>query len=1158
MAEDFNARIEITTNGVQAAEQLRKVREELGKVSEGIGKLGKGQALGVIGKQMEGLPTSKVSEKWAVLNKEQEKSLAHLPRLRYALYDVSSSMATLSAALLGGIAASVTFSAKFESAFTAVERTTMTTDAALKMLRNQLEALSTQVPISFESLASIAALGSQLGIASNDLIGFTKTISEFSATTNVSTDEAAKGFGRLGELLGVLPKDYNNLASAIAYVGVKSAATESEILRTSTGIAGVAKAAGLTTDFVIGLSGALASLGVPAEQSRGALTRVFQEINRAAAEGGPQLDAFAKVLGVTASQAKNLAETNIQAFFTQMLQGMSGMSSGELTQALDSINLADIRVTNTLSRLSKNVDFTNELLGYSATEFKNGAFLAYAYGKTVDDLASRFQILQNSLAALGAAIGDALAPFAKDAVNTLINLVNVLTEVAKTPAGKTLVTINAIGATLVGTITAMVASLALFGASMAAARTALNEMGVAAARANIIIGTLGKTFKALPWIAVTAGILDIAGAIYAMSQASKDVSQTFGNFVTDTTGLAEAIAADTAAVQANSALAQSYTALQGVTNTTSDAQKAYAETIRNTASVLGVDVPAAYDTANNAINTNTQYLGENSQAWLRNSLLGSQAFQDLINGAVDYGGVLENVFISSDTFSNVSQELETLRFDFSRFSAAIAKDGERGGKQYFIDLATQARDSGAITEGVFQAIVSGVENGTGSLAQLIDMMLGFTDAANVVAGSANTASDALDNLAWSAEFTGKKFKKVTTPISNTAKEVKTLTDYANDLRNTFQRAFDIRWQATLDADAIADSWQQLGDRIREARNRIFDLTATRDKLEYFLSIAVKAGDTMRINELTAELANANQDLADATDNASTELNGNSSAARRNRRELLGIIQSNSQYLASLAAQGVSQKKLKEIARQLRDDFLAQAQALGYNTDEAQQMLATFGDFEQIINDMPRDITVDANTDPAQQALNEFVAKANSTKASVKVDYVETDAYKKWKRGQALQVSLDEKKALYAQLMKQHNYSGADKVALAMIKIANALATGSYASGGYTGRGGKFEPAGVVHKGEYVVPKHMVNQSTGLPYADALGRLVAGSAPAAPSYAAGGFVGGGMMVSLSPEDRALMRSIGASGDIVVAVDSREIARANARGAKLVTAEGGYLV
>ena len=38
----------------------------------------------------------------------------------------------------------------------------------------------------------------------------------------------------------------------------------------------------------------------------------------------------------------------------------------------------------------------------------------------------------------------------------------------------------------------------------------------------------------------------------------------------------------------------------------------------------------------------------------------------------------------------------------------------------------------------------------------------------------------------------------------------------------------------------------------------------------------------------------------------------------------------------------------------------------------------------------------------------------------------------------------------------------------------------FATGGFTGRGGKYDVAGLVHKGEYVVPKEQVDQSTGLP------------------------------------------------------------------------------
>jgi len=77
----------------------------------------------------------------------------------------------------------------------------------------------------------------------------------------------------------------------------------------------------------------------------------------------------------------------------------------------------------------------------------------------------------------------------------------------------------------------------------------------------------------------------------------------------------------------------------------------------------------------------------------------------------------------------------------------------------------------------------------------------------------------------------------------------------------------------------------------------------------------------------------------------------------------------------------------------------------------------------------------------------------------------------------------------------------------------------FASGGFTGRGGKYEPAGIVHRGEYVIPKAMVNQATGLPFADALGKLTRGHNTGI-GYSQGGYVqsrdvGRGDVVSLSP-------------------------------------------
>lgn len=124
----------------------------------------------------------------------------------------------------------------------------------------------------------------------------------------------------------------------------------------------------------------------------------------------------------------------------------------------------------------------------------------------------------------------------------------------------------------------------------------------------------------------------------------------------------------------------------------------------------------------------------------------------------------------------------------------------------------------------------------------------------------------------------------------------------------------------------------------------------------------------------------------------------------------------------------------------------------------------------------------------------------------------------------------------------------------------------FAEGGYTGSGGMYQPAGIVHKGEYVIPKRDVNQSTGMPHADALGRLLHG----VRGYANGGYVtspsvvvsgrpsnagGGVMMVELSPTDRALLRSAGGSGDVILYANNEAIARSANEGNRNIVAMGG---
>lgn len=83
-------------------------------------------------------------------------------------------------------------------------------------------------------------------------------------------------------------------------------------------------------------------------------------------------------------------------------------------------------------------------------------------------------------------------------------------------------------------------------------------------------------------------------------------------------------------------------------------------------------------------------------------------------------------------------------------------------------------------------------------------------------------------------------------------------------------------------------------------------------------------------------------------------------------------------------------------------------------------------------------------------------------------------------------------------------AGIAQFAAGLVRILANIATakdliGGFAEGGYTGKGSKYEPAGIVHKGEYVAPQHIVNNPIAQPHISALESM------RTKGYADGGFV-----------------------------------------------------
>ncbi|WP_217182693.1 phage tail tape measure protein [Streptomyces sp. AC495_CC817] len=569
-----------------------------------------------------------------------------LPRLRYALYDVASTARVTSLAITGVGIASVAAYASMESSFTSVERTLDGVSAGgVIRLRDELTGLTREIPRTFANISEIATLGNQLGIASSDIAQFTATTAKFSTVTGLTAEASAQAFGSLGELLNVQARDYEALGSSIALVGRKSVATEAEIVAMTTRLAASATNAGFTAQQVIALSGAFASLRIAPERAQGVMEVYFNRLNTAIAEGGPKLEAFARVAGVATDQVEGLVRSDPTAFFERLANGLGQMDQIAQTSALKDLGLQGIRAGEVFGRVSANVEVFNAALADANQGWSEGTELADQYAKVVDDLASRWQIFLNAVMEAGAGLGRTLAPALGVVLELLTTMLQGFAAIANDPVGQWFVGTAAFIGILIAGITGLIAVSALGVASMAAMRSAIVDLNITAgagtfglralSTATTQVGTaMGfsagaiRTFKvALASTGVGLAVVALgalAAGLWDAASASKGLSAELQP-VADS--LARAIDADTAIYAATGRAVTTYTAQVKETASATDVAASAAQQYAGSQ----VGLASSATEATTRITEQTRALGENVEALIRNRLAQDEGFTRIAN-----------------------------------------------------------------------------------------------------------------------------------------------------------------------------------------------------------------------------------------------------------------------------------------------------------------------------------------------------------------------------------------------------------------------------------------------------------------------------------------------------------------------------------------------
>ena len=320
----------------------------------------------------------------------------------------------------------------FDTALANVRKTSDLTEQQLQKLGDSALDLSTKQPVTAETILNIEALGAQLGVADDELESFAKTVSGLDIATNMDFETAGNEMAQFANITQMTHDKFQNYGSTIVDLGNHLATTEKDISNMALRLAGVSSAANFSQAEILGMSGAMSSLGIKAEAGGSAMTRIIQDISKNVANGTDKVQEYARVAGISAEEFANKWKTKPIEAIELLVEGLKKSSdSGEdMNVTLEKLGINNIRNSDTMRRLAGAGDLLRESVERANTAWNENSALQNEVDQRNESLASRLQVLKNKVDEIAITVGRPLVDAVIDALNACQPLIDGVANLA--------------------------------------------------------------------------------------------------------------------------------------------------------------------------------------------------------------------------------------------------------------------------------------------------------------------------------------------------------------------------------------------------------------------------------------------------------------------------------------------------------------------------------------------------------------------------------------------------------------------------------------------------------------------------------------------------------------------------------------------------------
>ena len=330
-----------------------------------------------------------------------------------------------------GFIASVTKNAaELSDQFADIAKTTGMTTKEVEKFNSELSKIDTRT--GSKELREIAKVGGQLGIAREQLLGFTESVN---MATVALGDEFTGGAEEVARELGILQKlfketkDLNageaieRIGSAVNALGSAGSSTAPEVAKFTQRL-GTLGNLGPNIAQTLGLGAAMQELGLSAEIASGGLTSIFLT-------AGNEAKAFAAQIGISEQAFKDLLNSDPNEMLMQLARSFQGLDNSQVVDALSRMKIGSQEAIKVMNLLASKTDFVREKQALAASEMEKNTSLRNEATLKENNFAGQLAKTEKIINGFMMAISQGLLPVMTSLLASFVSLIEVIKATPK-------------------------------------------------------------------------------------------------------------------------------------------------------------------------------------------------------------------------------------------------------------------------------------------------------------------------------------------------------------------------------------------------------------------------------------------------------------------------------------------------------------------------------------------------------------------------------------------------------------------------------------------------------------------------------------------------------------------------------------------------------